>query len=138
MGLQLYILAPIIGYLAAGSLKFALNFLRFKGGAFKEIGLGGIPSTHNTIAGSCLFTVGFADGWTATTTTVALGFATIVAIDSMDLRNRFGETVKALKDACPDNEAVQALRSKLGHRPIEVAAGYLLGLLIGLGLNFVV
>ena len=57
-----YLLTPLLGYLLAGGLKFAINSIKFRRWAFSNIGMGGMPSTHNTIASSTFFSIGLERG----------------------------------------------------------------------------
>ena len=83
-----YILAPIVGYFVAGGLKFFLNSLTYRKLAFTNIGMGGMPSTHNCICSSTFFTIGIGEGFSSPVTAVAFTVSIIVAIDSMDLRKK--------------------------------------------------
>ncbi|MBT4922831.1 MAG: divergent PAP2 family protein [Rickettsiales bacterium] len=123
---MVYLILPILAYLAAGSLKFLINSIKAKSLNFKAIGLGGIPSTHNTITSSMLFYIALSEGFTSNFG-IMFVVATIIAIDSMDTRNKIGKQAVALKEIFPDNQKIQNLREKTGHNMIEVIAGYGLG-----------
>ncbi|MCI0756067.1 divergent PAP2 family protein [Teichococcus vastitatis] len=122
-----YPLAPVFGYLAAGSLKFAINTLRVRQAAWRGIGLGGAVSTHTTIVWTTCWLLGFRDGFGQPAFAVALTLAVIVMIDAMDLRQKIGAQALALKAAFPHRADVMALRGRLGHKPQEVLAGIALG-----------
>ena len=127
-----YLLAPIIGFLAAGSLKFAINTFRFRKLAFSHIGMGGMPSTHNTITSTTFFTIAFGEGLTSPITAVALMVCMVVAIDSIDLRRKMEKHAKLIAlELGKVNVEAKNLRTKLGHKPIEVAVGWCLGALLG-------
>ena len=50
MSISLIILfTPIVAYLAAGTLKFVINSIYDRSLSLSKIGMGGFPSTHNTI-----------------------------------------------------------------------------------------
>lgn len=122
-----YLLAPALGYLAAGSLKFAINTLRDRQAAFGRIGLGGAVSTHTTIVSTTAWLIAFREGIGHPAFGVALTLAVIVVIDAMDLRQKVGSHVGVLKVLFPDRAEVAALRDRLGHRPVEVLNGIGLG-----------
>ena len=127
-----YILAPIIGYLAAGSLKFAINTLKLRKITFATIGMGGMPSTHNTIASTTFFTIGFGEGFTSPVAAVSLMVCIIVAVDSMDLRRKIEQhAILIALELGKANEKAKNLRTKLGHKPVEVAVGWCLGAFLG-------
>ena len=46
---MVFAVAPFIGWLVSGCLKFAINYIRFGKDAKSRIGNGGFPSTHTTI-----------------------------------------------------------------------------------------
>ena len=58
-----YLVAPLVGWLVAGSLKFAINSLKLRGPAWRDVGYGGIPSTHTTIVSTTVVLIGLRDGW---------------------------------------------------------------------------
>jgi uncharacterized protein len=125
-----YPLAPILGYLAAGSLKFAINSLSDRAAAFGRIGLGGAVSTHTTIVATTFWLIGLKEGFGTPAFSVALTLAIIVIIDAMDLRQRIGRHVAHFKRLHPDDAEIAALRERMGHKPQEVAAGLTLGLVL--------
>ena len=135
----IFIVAPVFGYFLAGSLKFFLNGIRTKAWKLDNIGMGGLPSTHNTITSSTFFTISFIEGFDSSASGVALMICLIVAIDSMDLRRKLEKhAVLISEELGKKNEAAKNIRKKLGHSPIEVLAGWLLGVAIGYFLmNFV-
>ena len=127
-----YILAPIFGYLIAGLTKFLINSIKEKKWAFFKIGLGGMPSTHNTITSSTFFAIGFGEGFYAPSTAVALTLAIIVAIDSLDLRKKLEQHARIIAaELANKNEDVLKIRTKLGHTPSEVTVAWLLGASVG-------
>ena len=130
-----YPLAPILGYLAAGGLKFLVNTLREGSPAFGRIGLGGAVSTHTTIVWTTAWLVGLKEGFGTPVFAVALTLAVIVMIDALDLRQKIGRQARALKELFPESAEVQALRDRLGHKPQEVLAGIGLGFVCALVLS---
>ena len=133
-----YLFAPIFGYLLAGGIKFALNTLVAGKLAFSNIGLGGMPSTHNAITSSTFFAIGFGEGFNAPATAVALMVCLVVGIDSLDLRRKIEQhAILICKELGKINGSAARIRTKLGHSPLEVAAGWSLGAFIGYFLVFI-
>ncbi len=123
-----YLIAPVVGYLAAGSLKFAVNSVKLRKLAVKEIGMGGIPSTHNTITSTTFFSIVFGEGFMSPVSAVAFTVCIVVAIDSVDLRRKLEDHATLLSMELGNvNNLAKNLRTKLGHRPVEVLAGWGLG-----------
>ena len=125
-----YLILPLLAYLIAGSLKFAINSIRIRKLAFQEIGLGRFPSTHNSIASSLLFYIGFTEGLNAPVFGIALAFAMIVAFDSMDMRKKITSLTVYLQNKYPNDPKVKKLRNPVHHKLYEVIGGYALGLFL--------
>lgn len=128
----LLVLSPVIAYLVAGSTKFAINSLRTGSLAFGRIGLGGFPSTHNTITSTCCWVVGASVGFSSIPFLICLAYAIIVTIDSLDLRQKISSHAAALNQM---NKSSPNLRESLGHTPFEVLGGICLGALLGFCLH---
>lgn len=127
-----YLLVPIFGYLLAGFVKFLINSIKTKRLAFYKIGLGGLPSTHNTITASTFFSLGFGEGFYAPSTAVAFTLAIIVAIDSMDLRKKLEQHARIIvTELINENKGPTKIRTQLGHSPSEVITAWILGATIG-------
>jgi hypothetical protein len=124
-----YPVAPILAWLTAGSLKFLLNSVKARGPALKEVGLGGMPSTHTTIVVTMAALVGLQEGFRTAWFGVAATLAMIVMIDAMDLRRRIGQHAAHLQRLFPDDEGCRALRIRVGHSPLEVLGGVVTGVL---------
>jgi acid phosphatase family membrane protein YuiD len=123
-----YVIAPFVAWVAAGSLKFLINTLRAGRLAWKQIGYGGLPSTHTSVVSATAFLVGLKDGWDTPAFGVALTLAFIVVLDAVSLRRRLGEHAAALNRLHEGEKGWRPLRERLGHRPVEVAAGVATGL----------
>ena len=127
-----YFFAPIMGYLSAGSIKFLLNSLKSGVWAYKEIGMGSMPSTHNTITSATFFCIGFGEGFSSPMCSVALAVMIVVAIDSLDLRAKIETHAKILSDQfSQSNNQALSLRLKISHSISEVFGGFVLGAIIG-------
>ena len=127
----LYVSAPIIGYLGAGTIKFFLNSIKSGRWAFKDVGMGSMPSTHNTITSTTFFVLGFGEGFSSPICGVALALMIIVAIDSLDLRKKIEGHAKVLyKNFSDTNPEAAKLRLRLSHTPTEVLGGITLGAMI--------
>jgi len=125
----IFVLAPIIGFLGAGTLKFIINSIKLKRLAFSEVGLGNFPSTHNCVASTTYFVIGFSEGFNSPISSLSLALCLLVAIDSLDLRKKIESHAKLLKELSDKNKKI---KMKLGHNIFEVAGGYVLGFLLAL------
>tara|TARA_Y100001936_G_C16091881_1_gene687044 strand:+ start:4205 stop:4627 length:423 start_codon:yes stop_codon:yes gene_type:complete len=133
MNSLIFFFAPILGFLCAGIIKFLINSYKTKGYAFSEIGLGGFPSTHNTIVSSTYFTISLAKGFDSIESSIALALCLVVSIDSLDLRKKIEQQSEIISKLTNEGKM---LRKKIGHSFSEVLAGYFLGFLIALFLNY--
>ncbi|GAB4074282.1 hypothetical protein GCM10028778_17850 [Barrientosiimonas marina] len=154
-----YFLAPLIGWLAAGCLKFALNVITYGREAVKHGGNGGFPSTHTATVSSVAFLIGFGEGWLSPAFGAAIGLLMIVMIDATGLRVEVGKQAAAINrlngvqagergghDASFDQPlqecsgrvegnsqreiAEQPLRERSGHTRAELAGGLAVGLAV--------
>lgn len=133
-----YPAAPVLGYLAAGALKFAVNSAKAGRLALDQIGLGGWPSTHNTITASAVAFVGWTAGVGSPAFALGVAVAMIVAIDATDLRRKVGRHADILKRVAASDPEAHRLRSRMGHSLSEVAAGLALGAAVATALYFAV
>ncbi len=129
----MYLLAPFVGWLAAGVLKYIVNQLRF-GNARERIGNGGFPSNHTTIMTATVMLIGFREGFADPLFGLGAAVAFIVIIDATGLRRHVGAHAARINALEP---AGSRLRESMGHNVIEVLGGLALGTLIGYSLSFI-
>jgi acid phosphatase family membrane protein YuiD len=133
-----YLVTPFIAWFVAGSLKFAINSLITKKAATELIGYGGLPSNHSTIVCSMAALIGLREGLDNPAFGVAITLAFIVMLDAASLRRQVGKHASALNQLNrDDNPAAPQLRERMGHTPVEIAAGIVVGVLVALAINHV-
>lgn len=133
-----YLVTPFIAWFVAGSLKFAINSLITKKAATKLIGYGGLPSNHSTIVCSMAALIGLREGLDNPAFGVAITLAFIIMLDAASLRRQVGKHASALNQLNRgDNPAAPQLRERMGHTPVEIAAGIVVGVLVALAINHV-
>lgn len=104
------------------------------------VGAGGMPSSHTALIVSLAWAVGLHDGFSSSLFAVAIVLAGIVMYDATGVRRAAGKQAKVI------NKLVRQLRVEhtvrditlkelLGHSPIEVFAGALLGIIMAYGFN---
>ncbi len=101
-----------------------LNFRRF-------VETGGMPSSHSAAVAALTTTVGLEEGPLSSLFGVTLFFSLIVMYDAAGLRRAAGRQATLLNQIVAEHEN-RALREKrlfelLGHTPLEVLVGALLG-----------
>jgi hypothetical protein len=98
---------------------------------------GGMPSSHSSFVVSAAATVGFTEGFDSTIFAVSCVIAIVVMYDAAGVRRAAGKQAAAL------NRIVDSLGFKiderfkelLGHTPVQVAAGALLGIFVAVIAN---
>jgi uncharacterized protein len=128
-----YITTPFLAWLAAGSLKFLVNCLRERRLAFDRIGYGGLPSNHSAIVASICVLVACRQGLDSPALGVAVAFGFIVLLDASSLRKQVGRHAAAINRLADQNVA-KPLRERMGHTPLEIACGLVVGALVGLAI----
>lgn len=99
---------------------------------------GGMPSGHGALVASLCTMVGIVQG----IDTVEFGIAIIVSIivlrDSVGLRRIIGRQGKVINKMNHVNEDALVLQERVGHSPLEVVMGVLVGIALSYLLNSVV
>lgn len=131
------LLAALIGWFLAQAIKIPIHFLVEKEWDFSRFhGSGGMPSSHTSMTVAATIMVGALQGFDSAVFAVSLVFTTVVMYDATGVRretgrqatiiNRILDTVLIKGKPISDVE----LKELVGHKPIEVAGGFLLGLAI--------
>jgi uncharacterized protein len=125
----------------AQTIKVSIGVVREKKFDFRWfIGTGGMPSSHAAGA-SCLATaVGLKYGFDGVYFALAAAFALVVMFDAQGVRRATGKQARVLNKMMEDiywqgKTQESRLRELVGHTPIEVVIGSLLGILIAVVLQ---
>ena len=136
-----YILTvSLFAWTVAQVSKTAIHtFLCGKFQAERLWGAGGMPSAHSAMV--CALTVSMArfDGVSSPIFALAVMFSFVTIYDAMGVRRETGEHARLLnkylnqiKSATEDEPSADIdLKEFIGHTPMEVLAGVLLGILVG-------
>ncbi len=134
------LMLPIISWCAAQVCKTIVDFIingRFT--AERLVGAGGMPSAHSALV--CSLFIGSARKFGLDDPIFALSFvlAMIVMYDAMGVRLETGKQAKVINEIVDDlrEEGVnkgnsRPLKEMVGHTPLQVVSGALLGILIAL------
>ncbi|MEC5424832.1 divergent PAP2 family protein [Virgibacillus sp. C22-A2] len=139
------ILTALIGIGAAQFLKIPLNYLdKGKWDLSRIVGTGGMPSSHSSAVAALTTYVALKKGVPSIDFGVSTIFSLIVVYDAMGIRRQAGEIamevnelnvqLEKLSDEHPGiyhKKRKEKLEELLGHLPIEVAGGAVLGAAIG-------
>ena len=132
-----YIIAIIAAWIIAQGAKYVIAVT--KSGTlrnFRQLYVSGnMPSAHSASVIALVIMVAGRDGIEGGLFALTLLFAAIVMYDAMMVRRSSGEQGEALTQLLRNEKSAKSIRLPRvakGHTPIEVAAGALLGLVVGL------
>lgn len=140
-----YLIVPVVAWVVGQVAKFSLKAAR---GEFNKKYLyssGGIPSTHAAIVGALAVTALIEGGAASPGFGISGVLLLIVMIDAVNVRRAVGENRQALKTLynlvplakkrTKDDDLLDSSQA-LGHTPIEVIAGLILGAITAYGMLY--
>lgn len=130
-----YALTPFLAWLVAGVSKFIINSIKAKQLAFGFVGYGGLPSNHSAIVGSMAALIALKEGIGHPAFGVAITLAFIVMLDANCLRRQVGKHAVAINKLAAGASDYQALRERMGHTRLEIAAGIAVGIAVAAAVN---
>ncbi|MDO4730800.1 MAG: divergent PAP2 family protein [Clostridia bacterium] len=95
---------------------------------------GGMPSSHTALVSSLAIQIGLLYGFESPFFALASVNACIVMYDAVGVRRAVGLQAKKINQLLDDESKNEALREILGHTPLEVIGGLILG--VGVGVFF--
>ena len=99
---------------------------------------GSMPSSHSAAVVALLTVIGLEGGIETGLFALATLMAAIVMYDAVMVRRSTGEQGVAIRSLIKEQKSsVRLPRAAKGHEPLEVAAGALLGLAVGLAIFFI-
>ena len=129
----------LLAWFLAQFIKVVLNLLVLRKFEIKRfVSSGGMPSSHSAMVMACATSIGKLYGFDGPFFAIAVVFAMIVMYDACNVRRSAGDTVKLVNRILEHVERLTAqdfaddLKEVLGHTPIQVFVGAILGVLIGL------
>lgn len=138
-----FLVVPVITLLICQTLKFIIESVINKELVWGRLfnGTGGMPSSHTSFATALTMMLGLNLGFDSPLCAIALVFTFIVSYDAMGLRMESGkqaEAINKLFDETFKDKGIAKLKEKLGHKPEEVLAGMILGIVSALFFTFVI
>lgn len=130
--------AALLAWLAAQLIKFATAAIKARTWDFTYfVSTGGMPSAHSASVCGLATSIGVHHGFGTPVFALALWFALIVMFDAQSVRRAAGEQAKILNQIVDEvlhrhHISHDKLAELLGHTRLEVAAGLLVGILVGL------
>jgi uncharacterized protein len=149
---SLPIISALLGVFIAQFLKIPIHLImerKLKPSLF--FSTGGMPSSHTATVVSLATSVGLLEGFDSTFFAISAILAIIVMHDATGVRRHAGQHAAILNDLLRDfrllketvnpnlerNEKEQKLKELLGHKPIEVFFGAILGIIIGVAMYYI-
>lgn len=130
------LIVAIISMLMAQLIKFVITAVSSKKLNLKILtSTGGMPSSHSALVMGLVVAIGFEKGLASVELAIAVVFAMIVMYDAAGIRRAAGKQAKILNKMIDQLDSGQDIREEqlkelLGHTPIEVVVGALLGVFI--------
>lgn len=140
------LMASLSATVVAQVVKVPIAYIATRKWDFSQMtSTGGMPSSHSAAVSSLATVIGFHDGTRSSLFAACVVFAIIVMYDAAGIRRHAGEQAIALNKLKADiGELIdrrfadrraelyqQRLKEMLGHQPIEVLMGCILGILLG-------
>jgi acid phosphatase family membrane protein YuiD len=136
-----YFVVPFIAWGIAQASKVIIDSVVLHRFSVRRLATaGGMPSSHSALVVSLTTIIGRLQGVQSPLFAMALIFSTVVMYDATGVRRAAGQQAiiinRLLDDLFIAHRGIhqERLRELLGHTPIEVIAGALLGIVIGLGI----
>lgn len=145
------LLAALLGWLVAQTAKVIISVIKTKKfDAERLSGAGGMPSSHSCMVTALTISAAMIEGVNSTVFALAVVFAFVTLYDAMGVRwqaglharvlNRVMRETQELKEAedlrdgvrDDEYEEPESLKEFIGHRPMEVLVGVLLGIVIAM------
>jgi acid phosphatase family membrane protein YuiD len=128
------LIVAIFACLVAQALKLVIELVRNGKINFRVlVEAGGMPSSHSALVTALAFGIGQTLGWSSPSFAVTSVFAVIVMYDAAGVRQAAGKQAKILNQMIDeifqehDLHQEERLKELLGHTPVQVIAGSVLG-----------
>ena len=131
------ITVPVLAWFAAQLIKVVSKMVRERKFDFTLfVSSGGMPSSHSSFTVSLAVVLGKNYGWNSGLFGLSVAFALIVMYDAAGVRRAVGRQAKVLNKLIHTHldrlQLEQKLKELVGHTPLEVFMGALLGIVTGL------
>ena len=133
-----YLYLPLLLWFCIQVFKVICDLVKTKKFNFKRImGAGGMPSSHTAVVTSLAMLVGKSEGFDSAMFAVALVFAMVVMYDAAGVRRAAGKQAHLLNKIIETPgltgvEVQERLVEVLGHTPLQVIVGAIIGITVGL------
>lgn len=136
---NLILILSAVAWAIAQIIKVIVQLVRYKKMDWRRImASGGMPSSHSAFVCACAASTGMLYGFSSPLFAIAAVLAIVVMYDAANVRKAAGEQAKILNymmDHWMEMKPAifgKELKELLGHSPLQVIMGALLGVVIGL------
>ncbi len=134
----------VLSWVVAQILKVIIQLVHFHKLELRYLlSSGGMPSSHSSVVCTCAVSVGLLTGWDSVAFALAVILALVVMYDAANVRREAGKQAKIINYIMENKREMRpdfygkALKELLGHTPMQVLAGAVLGVIVALvGMNF--
>ena len=133
-----YLIMPFLVWLLIQAFKVVCDLIKTKKFNFRRImGAGGMPSSHSAVV-ICLTTmIGRSEGTNSILFALSFIFSLVVMYDASGVRREAGKQAKILNEiintpGLTPLQVQEKLVEALGHTPIQVFVGALIGFIVGM------
>ncbi|MBE7027838.1 MAG: divergent PAP2 family protein [Ruminococcaceae bacterium] len=131
------LLTAILGWFIAQTMKVILVLIQNKRLDWSRfVGSGGMPSSHSSFVISLTSAVGYTEGVSSALFAICAVLSFVVMYDASGVRRATGiqaKVINKLVDSYEESEDIEIsdekLKELIGHSPLEVLAGAIVGLL---------
>ena len=130
------LITTLLAWVLAQLIKVTIGVVKNRRFDFRWIlGAGGMPSSHAAGAAALASSIGLESGWSSIYFAMAVSFAIVVMFDAQGVRRATGKQAQILNKITEDiywKGKIQEdrLRELIGHTPVEVIIGMVLGIMI--------
>ena len=130
------LICSVCAWFSAQAIKYLVTGLRTKKWSLRPFfAAGGMPSSHTSAVSALACMVGLSEGFSSPLFAGCVVFASIVMYDATGVRRETGKQGSAINrllqvtpEIGPDMDETR-LKERMGHNPLEVIGGCLLGIL---------
>jgi hypothetical protein len=136
--------SALIAWAMAQLIKPFLYWLRTRKWSWGPLfSAGGMPSSHSALMVGTTISIGLYDGFNTSLFALALAATMVVIYDAAGVRREAGrhaEAINVLIDELLSGHPIsdKELREVLGHTPLEVAGGIILGVVVSISFWLIV
>lgn len=125
---------PIITWFIVQTIKVVVDLIKNKKLNVRRLwGSGGMPSAHTALMTSLATTIAYTEGIDSALFAFSVIMASVVMYDAAGVRRAAGKQARVLNQIIENEENIniqEKLIELLGHTPIEVVAGAIVGVLV--------